>query len=54
MLREAELEGKILHGPLLLDNIEESCHEVKGLIAKVCRWLENNVKGVQLNLWMDG
>ncbi|KAF4584732.1 hypothetical protein EYR38_001963 [Pleurotus pulmonarius] len=34
LLREAELEGKILHGPLLLDNIEESCHEVKGLIAK--------------------
>ncbi|KDQ29919.1 hypothetical protein PLEOSDRAFT_1111154 [Pleurotus ostreatus PC15] len=33
-LREAELEGKILHGPLLLDNIEESCHEAKGLIAK--------------------
>ncbi|KAF9491962.1 hypothetical protein BDN71DRAFT_1452165 [Pleurotus eryngii] len=33
-LREAELEGKILHGPLLLDDMEESCHEAKGLIAK--------------------
>lgn len=38
-LREAELEGKILHGPLLLDDIEESYHEAKGVIAKVRRWL---------------